>query len=189
MPRISAAVFCIFSALIASPAAAEPPYPTVDFQGDWVLNDGKGNEVRAEMHYSAADRKMRVDMAQQGMAMSSVRDIASGDMIMWSDQMPGMGMRLASIKDDQFDGEPTDETKTVNGEDCTVWEMPTARVCLTEDNIPIEVTGEGFSSGLENLQRTTQDAAIFAVPEGLNIMDMPTNVPGGGPNPGQGLPF
>lgn len=186
---MSAVVFALSAALFVSPAFAEPPYPTVDFQGDWVLNDGKGMEVRAEMHYSAAEKKMRVDMAQQGMAMSSVRDIASGDMIMWSDQMPGMGMRLASIKDDQFDGDPTDETKTVNGEDCTVWEMPTTQVCLTGDKIPVEVVGDGFASSLENLQRTTQDAAIFAVPEGLNIVDMPKTMPGGGPLPGQGMPF
>ncbi len=189
MPRIAARAFGLSAALLAYPVLAEPPYPTVDFQGEWVLSDDKGMQVRAEMYYSAAGRKMRIDMNQQGMAMSSVRDMVSGEMVMWSDQMPGMGMRLPTTKNEDFDGEPTDETKTVNGEDCTVWQMKVAVACLTDENIPVEVTGNGFSSGLENLQRTPQDAGVFAVPEGLNIMDMPTNVPGGGPKPGQGLPF
>ncbi|WP_436639912.1 hypothetical protein [Microbaculum sp. FT89] len=188
MLRQSALAIGLSAALFASAAHAEPPYPTVDFQGDWVLSDGKGMDVRATMHYSAANRKMRINMKQQGMAMSSVRDMASGDMILWSDQMPGMAMRVPNIDANDFDGTPTDEKKTVNGEDCTVWEMKQALACLTADNIPIEVTGEGFGSGLENLQRTEQDPAVFEVPSGLNVMDMPAGMPGA-PNPGQGLPF
>jgi len=189
MTRFLPIAVCFTLALGVAPAAAEPPYPKVDFQGEWVLDDGKGTAIRAQMHYSAQDRKMRMDMNQQGMAMSSVRDMDTGEMIMWSDQMPGMGMRLATPPHESFDGEPTDETKTVNGETCTVWQMPETKVCLTDENIPVEVTGQGFASSLENIQRVAQDAALFTAPDSLQIMDMPANMPGNGPQPGQGMPF
>jgi hypothetical protein len=67
--------------------------------------------------------------------------------------------------------------------------MKAAKACLTEDNIPIEVAGDGFTSGLENLQRADQDPADFEIPEGLNIMDMPAGMAGDGPDPGKGMPF
>lgn len=188
-PRFPALGAVVLAAtLAASPAAAEAPYPTVDFQGEWVLSDDKGTEIRAGMHYSAALKKMRINMNQPGMEMSSVRDMGTGEMLMWSNQMPGMAMRLPTAKDDEFDGEATDETKTIGGENCTVWTLKGAAACLTEENIPIETTGQGFTASLKNLQRTTQDSALFEVPDGLNIMDMPANMPGG-MKPGQGMPF
>jgi hypothetical protein len=180
----------IAAALFASPALAEPPYPKVDFEGDWVMTTNKGMVIKAQMHYMANPRKMRVDVNQQGMAMSSVRDMASGDMVMWSQQMPGMAMRLPSPKEDDFEGAPTSETKTVNGEDCTVWQLKATEVCLTDDNIPLEVTTtSGIRTGLENMQRTAQDPALFEIPDGLKIMDMPAAAAGSGPQPGQGMPF
>ena len=173
-----------------APAHAEPPYPTIDFQGEWALSDDNGNVVRADMHYSAANKKMRIDMNQQGMEMSSVRDMGTGEMIMWSNQMPGMAMRLPTMKDDEFDGERTDETKTIGGETCTVWKMKQVEACLTEENIPVQTTGQGYSASLETIERTPQDASLFAVPDGLTVMDMPANMPGaGGMGAGQGLPF
>lgn len=190
MSRLAACAFGLSASILAGPALAEPPFPKVDFQGEWVLTSDKGVQIRAQMHYLANPRKMRVDMDQHGLAMSSVRDMASGEMIMWSEQMPGMGMRLPAPKDD-YEGEPTSQTKTVNGEDCTIWVMKATEVCLTEDNIPLEVTtSNGIRSGLEHLERVAQDPAMFEVPEGLNIMNMPAGGAGGAvPQPGEGMPF
>ncbi len=190
MSRLATLALGLSTSFLAAPAFAEQPFPTVDFQGEWVLTSDKGLQMRAQMHYLATPRKMRVDMEQHGMAMSSVRDMETGELVMWSEQMPGMGMRLPSPKD-EYEGERTDESKTVNGEGCTIWVMKMAEVCLTEDNIPLEVTtSNGIRSGLENLERVAQDPAMFEVPAGLNIMNMPTGAAGGaGPQPGQGMPF
>ena len=174
--------------------AAETPYPTVDFQGDWVLEGGTRPTTRAQIHYSADMKKMRLDLDRQGVAMSSVRDMESGETIIWTDRMPGLGMKM-TVTDETYSGERTDETKTVGDETCTIWIIRAGRACLSEDNIPLETTGEEFRATLENLDRSSQDASLFAVPEGLQIMDMPTapdGGPAGGPggqNPGQGLPF
>lgn len=187
--RIRVFALALSSALAAAPAAAEQPYPKVDFRGDWVLSDGKGTEVRAEMRFSADLMKMRIDMNQGGMEMTSVRGMPEGDVIMWSNQMPGMAMRLPSIRDEDFDAEMTGETRTVNGAACTVWKMATAEACLTDENIPLEVTSDAHRATLENVELTAQDPALFEIPAGLNVMDMPAGMSGGGPNPGQGLPF
>lgn len=175
--------------LAASPLGAETPYPKIDFKGDWALSDGAGTEVRAEMRYSAALMKMRIDMEQQGMGMTSVRQMPGGDMVMWSTQMPGMAMRLPTMHDEDLHAEPTGMTKTVGGEACTIWKMKTAEACLTDENIPLEVIGEGHVSTLTNVERAVQDPALFEIPAGLAIMDMPANLPGGGMSPGGGLPF
>jgi hypothetical protein len=189
--RIAAALAL---SLGATPALAEPPYPTVDFQGEWVLSDDNGNLINAEMHYSAANKKMRIDMSQQGMEMTSVRDMESGEMIMWSSQMPGMAMRLPTMDINDFDGERSDEVRTIGSETCTVWTMKDVQACLTEENIPVETSGAGYSASLQNIQRTDQDVSLFAVPDGVTVMDMPANMPGGGMGAGgmgagQGLPF
>lgn len=175
---------------LSVPAAAEQPYPKVDFSGDWVLEDGTGNQVRAKMRYSAALKKMRLDMNQMGMEMSSVRSMPEGDMIMWSNQMPGMAMRLPSIRDEDFDATNTGTSRSIDGQTCTVWLVHTAEACLTDDNIPLEVSGEGHSSRLTNIERVRQDPSHFEVPANLTVMDMPANLPGmGDMKPGGGLPF
>ncbi|MEJ8571352.1 hypothetical protein [Microbaculum marinum] len=172
----------------SSPALAEVPYPTVDFQGEWVLSDDNGNIAHAEMHYSADQKKMRIKMQQQGMEMSSVRDMTSGEMLMWSNQMPGMAMRLPTPAGDEFDAEPTDEVKTIGSETCTIWKMKEVEACLTEENIPVQTSGMGFGASLENIERITQDAGLFSVPEGVTIRDMPMTMPGAA-GIGKGLPF
>lgn len=178
------------AALAVVPAHAEQPYPKVDFAGDWVLEDGTGNQVQAKMRYSASLKKMRIDMSQMGMEMSSVRAMPEGDMIMWSNQMPGMAMRLPSIRDEDFDAQNTGTSRSIDGQTCTVWLVQTAEACLTDDNIPLEVSGEGHSSRLTNIERVKQDPAHFEVPGNLTVMDMPANLPGmGNMNPGGGLPF
>jgi len=189
MPRRSVFALALAAAFFASPALAEPPYPTVDFQGDWVLGNQQGIEIKARMFFSAAERKMRIEMNQAGMAMTSIRDMDSGYMIMWSEQMPGVGMRLPKINQEDLEAVRTDETRQIGEETCTVWTVKQVETCLTEENIPIQTAAEGFSAKLEGLERVEQDPAMFEVPDGLNIMDMPTNMPGGGPRPGQGLPF
>ena len=186
VPAVLAAFACIS---VGSPAAAEVPYPTVDYQGEWVLSGESGQVMRAGMRYSASQKRMRMEMNQQGMAMTSVQDIAGGQAIMWSEQMPGMAMRIAIGNVEEFNPERTDETRTIEGETCTVWVVAEARACLTEENIPIETSGEGFTAVLQNLERTSQDAALFEPPSGLQVMDMPAGMPGGGDMMPRGLPF
>lgn len=190
MIRPMSILMMVAALALSLPAAAEQPYPKVDFSGDWVLEDGTGTQVRAKMRYSASLKKMRLDMTQMGMEMSSVRSMPEGDMIMWSSQMPGMAMRLPSIRDDSFHATDTGTSRAIDGETCTIWLVQTARACLTDDNIPLEVSGEGFSSRLTNIERVAQDPAHFEIPANLTVMDMPANLPGMGEmKPGSGLPF
>jgi hypothetical protein len=187
-----------FAAVIAGLLAAVPvvhagelPYPTVDFQADWVVRGPDSEVMDATMHYRASGKQMRLKMQQQGMAMSSIQNMETGEVIVWSDQMPGMAMRIRSETDDpDILPQRTGETKTVNGEACTVWTADRVQVCLTDENIPLETTGEGFSATLRNLDRSTQDAGLFAPPAELRVMDMPTGMPGAeNMMPGMGLPF
>lgn len=157
----------------ARPVLAESPRPTVDFRGDWVLTDDTGIEFSARLHYSADMQKMRVDLELLGMPMNGVRDMDTGETILWSDHMAGMGMRLPNVTSDKLDGDVTTETKTIGGETCTIWRVKFIRVCLTEENIPVETTAKGFTARLKNIERTEQDPALFKVPADLSVMEMP----------------
>ena len=176
-------VLALGTVLLATPASAEPPYPTVDFQADWVRIDDGTTTIRARMHYSAALKKMRIDMTRQGELTSSVRDMGTGEMITWSSKTPGEAVRLPKLDNEEFDGAPTGQTMTIGAETCAVWQMKSALSCLTSDNIPLRSTGKsGYATLLENLERKPQDAAIFEIPEGLRIRDMPVSVTGANPD-------
>ncbi len=181
----------VMTSLAAPTAQAELPYPTVDYEADWVVEGPDGESFRSRAHYRAADRKMRIEMTQSGMEMSGIQDIEAGELVFWSDQMPGMAMRVAAGPDDMdVDPRRTEMTQTVDGESCTVWTTPEVEVCLTEDNIPLETSGQGFTAQLANLQRTSQDDALFEVPADLQIMEMPEMPESGDAMPGGfGLPY
>lgn len=170
--------------------AGEPPRPTTDFSGDMVVSsEGKSFTIR--LAYSAALDKMRTEIKQQGMEMVGVRHMATGEMVMWSNQMPGMAMRLTKKIDSDAEPHNTGETREVNGMSCTVWVYDKAKACLTEDNIPLETDADGVKAHLENVDISAQDESLFSAPSGYKVMDMPKGLPQlpGMPSMGKGLPF
>lgn len=155
---------------LASPALAEPPFPTTDFSGTWIIHDGGGNEFQAEMAYSATDRSMRMDMAPGGVEMHAIRDMETGEMVMWSAQMPGMGLRLDTPKELDVSATATGETRTVNGESCEVWKIESGTACLAEGNVPLQTEADGVTAELTDVARGPQDESLFSPPPGLSIM-------------------
>lgn len=169
--RLPALAFLASAALTAIPAlAAEPPFPTTDFSGTWVVRDGGGNEFRADMRYSAAKRSMRMETAPGGMEIYAIRDMKTGEIVMWSSQMPGMGMRIATPAESKIEAEPTGEKSSVNGETCEVWTIEQGTACLGAGNVPLRTEVEGTTAELEDLKRGPQDASLFEPPAGLNVM-------------------
>lgn len=151
---------------------AEPPLPTTDFSGTWSIDDGEGNTVAADVRYSAANRAMRLEMSPGGMAMNAIRDMASGEVIMWTAQMPGMGMRIATPTEFEVDAEATGERQEVNGESCEIWRFEKGTACLAEGNVPLRTVAEGVTAELTELKREPQDAALFEPPADLNIINI-----------------
>lgn len=173
--------------LAAGPAlATEPPMPTTDFTAQWSI-EGDGGVVAAILRYSVAEAAMRIDMTQQGMAMTSVHRLKERRALMWSDQMPGMAMRL-QLPERTEDIARTAETRSIGGETCTVHVTPEIRTCLTDDNIPLETVGDGFAMRVSDLRRERQDPALFSPPPGLQVLDMPAGMPGMGAPGGPGMP-
>ncbi len=159
--------------LVAAHAgAAEPPYPTTDFSGTWVIQDGNGNEVQAGMHYSASQKAMRMELAPGGMDMHAIRHMDTGDTVVWSSQMGGMGMRLKTPTEVDVDIEPTGETDSVDGESCKVWRVEGGTACLADGNVPLRTKVEGATAELHDLKRGPQDASLFEPPADLNIISI-----------------
>ncbi|ESR22741.1 hypothetical protein [Lutibaculum baratangense] len=167
---------CFAAAIsLAAPAMAEPPLPQTDFSGTWVVRDGSGDEMKVAMRYSAADGAMRVEISPAGMQISAIRDMQSGDIVMWTSQMPGMGMRVKTPADveSRVNATATGETETVRGETCEIWQVDEGRACLGEGNVPLRVEVDGTTAELHDLKREPQEAAHFSPPAGLTVMDMP----------------
>ena len=177
----------VSATIFVAPARAEPPLPTTDFSGTWVVQDRGGNQFRADMQYSAEEKAMRMSMSAGGQQMDMIRDMDTGEVVMWSAQMPGMGMRMETPTGQDVDARPTGDMREVNGETCEVWEVEGGTACIGEDNIPLTTEAVSATAELQDLQRTPQDAALFEPPADLNIMDMPGAAQGGMQMPD--LPF
>lgn len=178
----------------AAPAAAEdPPRPTVDFQGEWQVDDASQGQIASMvMRYSVDEPVMYLEFSQDGIAGSAIRYIDTGEMIMWTNQMPGMAMRLTVPEEDFLaDAVNTGVTRRIGEESCVMWTVKAARICVTEDGIPIENEFDGGIARIVNLERGDQDGSNFGPPAGTQIMDMPQGMPQGGnmPGAGMGLPF
>lgn len=167
--------------------ADEAPKPTADFSGTMVMT-GKGQTFSMKMAYSVELDTMRTDISAQGMKMAAIRNMGDGTMIMWSNQMPNMAMRMNKTIATDLTAEKTGETREINGITCAVWKVKQAIACLTDDNIPLETAADGVTARMEDLKIGPQDQALFAPPSGVSVMDMPTQMPGM-PDMSRGLPF
>ncbi|WP_022728797.1 hypothetical protein [Fodinicurvata sediminis] len=160
--------------LLATPAAVAAetmPLPETDFEGEWADPgaDSSGMKVR----YSSDLETMRVEGQSEGASGGMLRNMRNGEMTIWSDQMGEQALQGQIDDMGLMEGENTGETKTVNGETCTIWEVQGSQTCLTDDHIPMEVEHQQGHAVLRNLQRTAQDDSYFSPPEGLEIVPMP----------------
>ncbi|MGE0231500.1 MAG: hypothetical protein AB7O39_06415 [Flavobacteriaceae bacterium] len=187
LARLPLALAVVIPLAIGGAVAAEAPKPKKDFAGDMVVS-GKGQELVISMRYSTTLDKMRTDVKAQGMEMMGVRDMKSGEIIMWSNQMPNMAMRIHGPTDEEIDAQKTGETREIDGVACAVWKVKEATACLTDDNIMLESQAEGMTARMTNLEIAAQDENHFAPPSGVNVMDVPKNMQGL-PDFKQGLPF
>ena len=170
MRRLARAAMLVFFAM--APAMAEPmPMPKVDYEGDWKMDPANGVSA-ARIHYSAARNAFRIDMTTQGGQASVVRDMVSGDMLMWGAMSQGMAMKL-NTPNRIPEGDPTGETEQVDGVSCDIWQGSQVRVCVDEDNIPLSATANGTAVRLLNVERKEQPAALFELPAGVQLMELP----------------
>src|SRR5690606_26225461 len=122
-------------------ALAEAPRPQTDFEADWIMQGAEMPDMTAKMHYSVDLQMMRMEMAHQDMPMTTIRNMATGEMVMWSAQMPGMAMRMNTpTEPDDAEPTPTGETRTIGDEDCDVVLVSDVEICLSTDNIALEVS-------------------------------------------------
>lgn len=192
MPALLATIS--FAAMAAMPAKAEDaPRPQVDFQGEWQVEDASQGQIASMlMRYSVDEPVMYLEFSQDGIQGSAIRYVDTGEMIMWTNQMPGMAMRM-TVPEDMFlsDAVNTGVSRQIGDESCVMWTVENAQLCVTEDGIPIENEFDGGIARIVNLDRSEQDGASFGPPAGTQIMDMPQGMPQGGnmPGAGMGLPF
>ena len=180
---------CLAAAtLLASAGAAhaEPaPKPQTDFTAAWQVSGTPAGSGPTRISYSSALGKMRIEMMAEGQPMTMIRDMNAGSMVMWSAMMPGMAMQVETGRKFDLEGQPTSETDTVSGEPCTIWLAYDAQVCVTADGIPVRTIGDGFSATMTEIERSPQEASLFAPPPGLQVMQMPRAA--GGMMPGAGM--
>ena len=173
MKRFAMAI-CV-ATIPACPAVADPmPMPEVDYEGEWQMDPGNGVQG-ARIHYSAILKAFRIDMTTPAGEASVIRDMASGDMLMWGIMGQDTAMKLRTPNRIP-DGAPTGETEEVNGEPCAIWVGADVRVCLGEGNIPLSAKAHGTSVQLLNVERREQEAALFEPPAGIKVMELPAAV-------------
>ena len=177
--RASSLVVLVFGVGLTSGAAlaGQVPVPKTDYEGVWKMDSGE----TMEFHYSAARHAMRMNMQSPDGKSYMVKDMGSGVTHMWSDEMPGMVMRMkGQAISDAPEAVKLDETKEIAGEICTVWAVKDGgHTCFTDDGIWLENTMNGAHVEVQSLARRTQDAALFEPPAGAQIMEMPGGGAGG----------
>lgn len=182
----------LFAGIGTTAARAEPaPMPQTDFTATWQI---EGEQLESmgpsRIAYSASLGKMRIDMSGSGQNMTIVRNMETGQALMWSDMMPGMAMQVDTGRNFTLEGERTGQRDAVNGEACEIWTSNGAQVCITADGIPVRSVGQGVTATMTQIDRSPQDAGDFAPPEGLQVMNLPKGAAGmgGGMGAGMGMP-
>src|SRR5699024_10620789 len=151
------------------------PRPTTDCQGDWVSPEHP--DSTRPTHYSA-DRKSMLN-TQQGKdekKKGRIHDLETGQRIAWNERMPGETLSMNGKSKAVAVVDPTGQTKTVNGEKCTVWTMEDSSVCLSKDNIVLQGSSQLGIGSIQRLKRVAQDESLFSVPDGLKIISMPATM-------------
>lgn len=198
------------SSCIAGPALAEPlPLPKVDYSITYQVQPG-GNLMTMAHHGG----KMRMDMTEQGQAMTGLMDLHSNRMIvlmsapvkmafeMSMDQpLPGMAGPGAGMSPQQMLTEADVKlspigTKTIAGHSCTYYnavgtmggDVAESKVCLTADNVMLysETVDQGktYVVTANHVDLGPQDPARFRVPPGYQVMPMQQMLQGLGGLPG-----
>ncbi len=179
-----------------SPAfAREMLAPRVDYVASYRL-DPDGETMRMAHHGG----KIRMETTAEGQTAVILMDPAAQQILML---LQGMAMRMdmrrpmpgrASFKDGAA-GLATDVavepqplgTKVIAGLNCTVYEAVCessggapvhSRVCLTEDRVLLESVsqdhGKPFVLTATAVEIGPQDPALFTLPPGVQVMDMPS---------------
>ncbi|MEQ8266320.1 MAG: DUF4412 domain-containing protein [Parvibaculum sp.] len=189
----------IVSTLIAAIALMVPAHaatltpPDVGYSATRTVN-AAGTEISGKLYSENGNE--RWEMTMQGMRQISILRPDQQKIFMY---MPDMNMAMEmgreeaktygieqipesveaeAIGEETIDGEQTTKYRVIPTEkmgdvDVTVW--------LTEDGIPVKAAGESprgpFTMQLTNLERGTQDAALFELPAGVTPMKMPAGMP------------
>ncbi|PWR18997.1 hypothetical protein [Zavarzinia compransoris] len=200
----------VLAAGSALPAAAEPmPLPKVDYSVTYQVQPG-GHLMTMAHH----DGKMRMDMTEQGQAMTGLMDLHSNKMVVlmsapvkmafemdMSQPMPGMTGPGAGLSPQQMMTEADVKlsplgTKTIAGHSCTYYsavgtlggETAESKVCLTGDNVMLysETVDQGktYVIAASHVDLGPQDPARFRVPPGYQVMPMQQMLQGLGGLPG-----
>lgn len=171
-------LFCL-AAIITPATAGTAPQATTDFEADWDVEGG--GPIR--LHYSASLHTMRMEISGPAGRAIMLKNLETGEAFNWSPDDPNFVMRMHGERGIDRTAEKTSETKTVGGEDCTVWRAPEGDACFTPDGIWVETRGPDNNSTVRNLKRTSQPETLFKPPASAQIMDMPANMgPPGGMN-------
>lgn len=152
--------------------ADELPRPATDYQGEWVSPESPDSTMI--IHYSADKKTMLItqkgkDEKKNGM----LHDLKTGQIIVWNERMPGQALSMNNKSKAVAVVDPTGQTKTVNGEKCTIWTMEDSSVCLSKDNIVLQGSSQLGIGSIQRLKRVSQDESLFSVPDGLKIISMP----------------
>jgi hypothetical protein len=173
-------------------AAAQPKQPTRDHAVTYrMAHAGQALEMR--VFYSAAARRQRVEMPEAGVAM--IHDLPGRRMLMLNEQMRiAMELPVNGPQGQQMLSLPEDMTlartgtATVAGHGCTTYRavqkgVERGTVCVTDDGIMLRADlAQGERRGTmeaTSLSLSPQPATLFAVPEGWQVMQMPSAPPGG----------
>lgn len=198
------------AALGAAPALADPlPLPKVDYAITYAVQPG--GQVMNMAHHAGV---MRVDMTEQGQAMTGLMNLHTNKMTVlmtvpvkmafemdMNDPMPGMAGPAAGISPQQMmtEGDVTLTpigSKTVAGHNCTYYDAvgtlgkdrAESKVCLTSDNVLLysEAVDQGKTYVLTatHVALGPQDPSRFRVPPGTQVMPMQMMLQGMGGLPG-----
>ena len=159
----------------AGAAVAEPlPLPRVDFEGEWQINSANSMS-KAHVYYSASLSAFRIDMTTSGGETSMVRDMAHGHTLVWGGLSDGVAMKF-TVPNQNSDVKATGDINDVEGVECEYWKGEELKVCLSEDGIALRTVAHGRIVQLRNLERKEQDASLFALPDGLQLIEMPQDM-------------
>jgi hypothetical protein len=178
-------------------ATAAPFTPDKQYSADEVITTKGGMNIATRVYMD--NEKIRSEMTMQGMSMISIMRL---DLKKMYSVMPAQRMVMAMPLDpdkikQKMPGATADDGKfevvgpdTVDGVPCTKYKMTT-----TKDNkvfywwvnvatkAPVKMTSEdgSFTLTWKNYVAGPQDAALFEVPAGYQVMDMPSmpSMPGG----------
>jgi hypothetical protein len=202
-PLVVAVVACL---LFPNPAKAQAAPFTLDkeYSADVVLTEGHGN---GNVHKSTSyvdNGKIRMDMNEKGMPVAMIMRPDQGKiytvmptqnmaMVIPLDATEQNVMAMSAGGDAKFDTVGPD---AVDGVACTKYKMTTSDGKIyfwwvsAADKTPVKLTPENGSTTIvfKNYKAGPQDAALFELPAGCQIMNAPGGMPGGGAPPAPAAP-